>query len=86
MDDYFKGSLFAIVFRGDEPACHVVHGWTQTLARIRKEITGDGTTEPWEGFTETLNDPENWSHNDFGPFAYQTEFGDGGNLQIFRAD
>jgi len=86
MDDYFRGSLFAIVFRGDEPACYVVHGWTQTLAKIREEIAGDGATEPWDGFAENLNDPDSWQHNDFGPFAYQAEFGDGGNLQIFRAD
>jgi len=85
MNDFFKGSLFAIVFFGDESACFIVHGWNRVLSRIRREICG-ADEEPWEGFTEELCDPENWSRNDLGPFSYQTEFGDGGKLKIFRVD
>jgi hypothetical protein len=84
MDDYFKNSRFSIVFTGDTPACYVVRGFGAALKKIRDEIQGQEDGEPWEGFTDNLSDQEEWSTDDFGPWSYQTEFGDGGYLRIFR--
>ena len=84
MDDFFKNSRFAIIFTGDEPVCYVVRGWDATVRKISEEIGGDPNGEPWEGFSEGLSDPEEWTTNDFGPWSYQVEFGDGGHLWIYR--
>jgi len=84
MDDYTRNSRFAVVFTGDEPACYVVQGFDATLKRIRDEIQGEEDGEPWEGFMKDLSEPNEWAHDDFGPWSFSTEFGDGNHLRIFR--
>jgi hypothetical protein len=84
MDDFLKDARYVVVFTGDESICFVIQGFDATLEKIRDEIQGEEEGEPWEGFTDTLSDPEEWCKDDFGPWSYQTDFGDGGRLRIFR--
>ena len=85
MDDFTRNSPFALVFVGDGgPAAFLARNWDALLARLKSQLWDGGGQPPcWDEMVDDMSDPDAWDTDDFGPWHYTTDLGEG-RMTVYR--
>lgn len=84
MDDYTRNSPFALVFFGDGQAAFLARNWDALLSKLKSALwDGAGSPPYWDDLIGEMSKPDEWANDDFGPWHYTTDIGEG-RITIYR--
>lgn len=75
---------YVLIFHGDGKRAELCDGWDELEARVRAGLWDGEPEQPeWGETLSALLDPDNWEHDDQGPWRYSESYEDG-SMAIYR--